>query len=63
MVSWTEFLFGEDEMVLEVKTGDSCTATLMNLMSLNCAPKNAVFYHQFLKVVGIPKDCPETLLS
>ena len=42
MVSWTEFLFREDEMVLEVKTGDSCTATVMNLMSLNCAPKNAV---------------------
>lgn len=71
MVSCTDYLFGEDEMALEMEIGNSCITMWMNVVYLNCAPKNAqngnfmlcVFFHQFLKVVGIPKDCPETLLS
>lgn len=41
MVSCTEYLSGEDEMALEMEIGNSCATMWMNLLYLNCAPKNA----------------------
>ena len=40
-----------------------CTWTVHQKMLKTGDFMLCVFYHQFLKVVGIPKDCPETLLS
>lgn len=41
MVSCTDYLFGEDEMALEMEIGNSCITMWMNVVYLNCAPKNA----------------------
>lgn len=40
MVSCTDYLFGEDEMALEMEIGNSCITMWMNVVYLNCA-KNA----------------------